>query len=91
MVIMEIVKKLSAADCPCNIHFYRSLQGMEVDLIMETGGKLFAYEIKWTQNPNKSMTSSLSSLPENLPIAKKGILAPVSDLIPVSKGISAIP
>jgi hypothetical protein len=48
MVIMETVKRLSVLPTRRNLYFYRTLKGVEVDLLIESGGVLDAYEIKWT-------------------------------------------
>lgn len=91
MVIMEIKKRIAASAIPRNLYFYRTLKGVEIDLIIESGGKLDAYEIKWTQTPDKSLVSSLQTLSEQHAIHTKGILAPVPEKIPILKDISAFP
>lgn len=91
MVIMETVKRLSSSSHPRNLYFYRTLKGVEVDLLIESGGEIDAYEIKWTQTPDKSMTSSLQSLSEEHRIRKMGILAPTTSSVPISRGILVMP
>ena len=91
MVIMNIVKSLSASSHIRNLYFYRTLKGVEVDLLLESGGKIDAYEIKWTQTPDKSMVSSLQALSEDHQVETMGILSPVASPFPVARGISAIP
>lgn len=91
MVIMEAVKRFSAASRPHNLYFYRTLKGVEVDLLIETGGKIDAYEIKWSQNPDKSQISSLQILCEEHSIQKMGILAPIQEAFPISQNVLAMP
>ena len=91
MVIMETIKRLSALPIRPKPYFFRTLKGVEVDLLLETGGEIDAYEIKWTQSPDKSMISSLRILAEEHPIRKMGILAPVETSLPIAQGIPAIP
>lgn len=91
MVILEMVKRISASPLPFNLYFYRTLKGVEVDLLVESGGKIDAYEIKWTQTPNHSMTSSLQAISKDHPIQNKAILAPITASFPVSQGILARP
>lgn len=91
MVIMELVKRLSASARPYNLYFYRTLKGIEVDLLIESNGKLDAYEIKWTQTPDKSIISSLQALKEDHPIQKMAVLAPISSPFPIAQGIQALP
>lgn len=91
MVILEMVKRLSASARPTHLYFYRTLKGMEIDLLLESGGALEAYEIKWTQRPDKAMTASLQTFSEERPVQKMGILAPIASPFPVAPALSAQP
>lgn len=91
MVVMEMVKRLATAAHPRQLYFYRTLKGVEVDLLIESGGKLEAYEIKWTKSPNKSLTSSLKALSGEHSIEKMAILAPIDSSFPLAQGILAMP
>ena len=91
MVILETLKRLSFSSRRYNLYFYRTLKGVEVDLLVESGGEIDAYEIKWSQSPDKSMISSLQTLKEEHPIRKMGVLSPISTPTHISQGISAIP
>ncbi len=91
MVVMETVKRLAARATPTELYFYRTLKGIEVDLLIESGGKLEAYEIKWTQSPDKSLISSLQTLKNEHPIHKMAILAPIESSFPLAHGILASP
>lgn len=91
MVIMEAVKRLSAASHPYNLYFYRTLKGVEIDLLVESGGKIDAYEIKWSQMPDKGMLAPFQTLKEDHLIRTKGILCPVAQPIPLSSDASALP
>lgn len=92
MVIMEMIKRRAASPCPHQFYFYRTLKGVEIDLLVESGNQIDAYEIKWTQSPNKSLTSSLHVFAEDHPeVGKMGILAPVPSAIPITRHIFAYP
>jgi hypothetical protein len=91
MVIMEAIKRLSPVPGKAVPYFYRTQKGVEVDLLLESGGKIDAYEIKWTQSPDRSLVSSLHALSEEQDVREMGILAPVSEPFPVARGIAAIP
>lgn len=91
MVIMETVKRISASPHPRKPYFYRTLKGVEIDLLLESGGEIDAYEIKWTQTPDKSLISSLQQLDEVHRVRKMGILAPVDSPVPIAKDILATP
>lgn len=58
---MEAVKRSAAQIKRAELYFYRTLKRLEVDLQIESGGKLDTYKIKWTQSPDKSLTSFSSS------------------------------
>lgn len=91
MVILETVKRISASSVPCHLYYYRTLKGVEIDLLIETRGNLDAYEIKWTQNPDKSVISAFHVLQEDHAIRNKGILAPLDSPFPITPTISATP
>lgn len=91
MVVMEMVKRVSASPHPRHLYFYRTLKGVEIDLLIESGGELDAYEIKWTQTPDSSMTSSFKEIMGDHSIRKMGILAPVGSAVPIARGILAMP
>ncbi len=91
LVILEAVKRLSALSEPRTLYFYRSLKGVEVDLLIESHGKIDAYEIKWTQTPSASMTSALLSLRHEHPIQRMGLLAPIDTPFPLAPNILAYP
>lgn len=91
MVILETVKRSMSSPHPVNLYFYRTLKGVEIDLLVESGGELDAYEIKWTQSPDKSMTASLQTLKGTYPIRKMAILAPVAAPQPLAADISVLP
>ncbi len=88
---MEVIKRLSVQPIRRTPYFFRTLKGVEVDLVLESGSILDAYEIKWTQSPEKSMISSLQVLAEEHPIRNRGVLSPVAHPLPIAHGISAIP
>ena len=52
-VIMDFVKKISYQTKRIELFFYRTRNGVEVDLIMKIGNELKAYEIKCTKNESK--------------------------------------
>src|SRR3990172_5182774 len=92
MVIMEMIKRLTASPYPHNLYFYRTLKGMEIDLLVESGNQIDAYEIKWTQSPDKSLIASLQMFAKDHPrIRKLGVLAPVSSTIPITHNIFSYP
>lgn len=49
-IVSELMKKRSYEDIFNTFYFWRTYDGKEIDLIEEGGGKLLAYEIKWSEN-----------------------------------------
>lgn len=49
-IVSERIKKCAYDKIYGSRYFWRNYEGKEIDLLEERGGKLFAYEIKWTKN-----------------------------------------
>jgi len=49
-IVSERIKKCAYDKIYGSRYFWRNYKGKEIDLLEERGGKLFAYEIKWTKN-----------------------------------------
>jgi len=47
-VFIERIKKRSYKDIFANCYFWRTWDQKEIDLVEERGGRLFGYEIKWS-------------------------------------------
>lgn len=52
-IIMERIKKQEYCNILSNNYFWRTYDKKEIDLIEESGGKLFGYEIKWQDKKPK--------------------------------------
>ena len=53
--IMEKLKYNAANDIYANIYFWQNYQGLEVDLIEEYNGKLYAYECKYKDRKSRGL------------------------------------
>jgi len=51
---------------PTRLYFWRTQTGQEVDFLIERGGKLLAFEVKWAHKIDKSDISGLKSCAEAL-------------------------
>ena len=60
MCISEALKRTSFSLNKKQLYFYRNANQDEVDLVIDEGGKLKCFEIKYTKKVNKNMTKSLS-------------------------------
>ena len=64
LIISEAVKVFSAKGKKADIFFWRSHDGLEVGLIVQTGAKLFPVEIKLTVTPAAKHVEPLNKFRE---------------------------
>ncbi|MCP5506118.1 MAG: ATP-binding protein [Chlamydiales bacterium] len=89
MVVMDKIKGFAEKGERSPCYFYRTSNGVEVDLLIDHGSFLDAYEIKFTASPNKKMGSSLVSLKNDFPIHKAELLNLRSDPVPLGNEVVA--
>ena len=65
-VLSEIVKTLTHCGIDPQIYFWRTSTGTEVDIVIETGGKLVPIEVKLSATPRPAMAVSIKSIKEDL-------------------------
>jgi hypothetical protein len=65
-VVGEIMRRMSGRGERPHLHFWRTSTGVEVDLIVETGGKLIPIEIKMSATPDRSMARNIVSFRKDL-------------------------
>ena len=65
-VVGEIMRRLSGRGERPHLYFWRTSTGVEVDLIVETAGKLIPIEIKMSATPDRSMTRNIVSFRKDL-------------------------
>lgn len=53
-IIVEKIKKQEYLYAPANNYFWRTYDRKEIDLVEEYGGRLYGYEIKWTEAKRKT-------------------------------------
>lgn len=86
-VISEIVKSYWFKGKPTNLYFWRTKEGTEVDIIYESGGKLYPVEIKLTASPKKGLFASLEKLTtmKKMTIGRKKIICTSKYNLPLNK------
>ncbi len=57
--VSQFYKRFSAFADPCALYYYRSTDGLEIDLLIETGKMIYPVEIKLSSTINYSRVSSL--------------------------------
>lgn len=89
MVLMDVVKQFVGRGKRAPCYFYRTSHGHEVDLIIDKGDFVDAYEIKFTTNPKIEMTEALLKEKKDLPTRHIALLNLYENLYPFSNGIIA--
>lgn len=57
--ITQFYKRFSALTDPCSLYYYRSTDGLEVDLLIETGRAIYPVEVKLSSTIDYGRVSSL--------------------------------
>jgi predicted AAA+ superfamily ATPase len=64
-MISERIKYLHYQRISANLYFWRNKQGREVDLIEERGGKIYAFEFKYSPTKRVKIPPSFAALYES--------------------------
>jgi len=92
-VLSEIVKSLTHRGIDPQVYFWRTSTGMEVDILVETGGKLVPIEVKLSATPRPAMASAVKAFQEDLgDKAMPGyVIHPGDVTLPLGSGVTALP
>ena len=91
-VVSEIMKSYLHHGRTPRIYFYRDKDKREVDLLIEENGTLYPIEIKKTASIQNMKFKGFDILDKlGMPIGHGGVLCFTSSLLPLSKGVDAIP
>ena len=85
-IVEQILASLPAL---ANYGFYRTAAGAELDLVVEHGGRLIAYEIKLSSAPK--LTRGFWSACEDLGVAQAYVVAPVREAFPIADNVEVVP
>lgn len=86
-VIMELLKQFNAIDPRIQLFYYRTRNGVEVDLVIERPPKKIAVEIKLSKTPRLSMASSLGRFAKEFPVSQSFLLNLFEDKLLFGKNI----
>lgn len=64
-VLSEIIKTLTHRGIDPQVYFWRTSAGTEVDIVVETGGKLVPIEVKLSATPRPAMAASIKTFCED--------------------------
>lgn len=90
MVVMEALKRISNSGIPLELYFYRTVNGLEVDLIEKGAGVMRPFEIKFSKTIDMKMATSLQHFLNDFPDSKGKILSLRETPLPLKENISAI-
>jgi hypothetical protein len=92
-VLLQIAKAFINRGEEPRIHFWRTSAGVEVDLVVETGGKLVPIEVKLSATPRPAMADGICTFQEDLG-AKAGpgfVIHPGDVRLPLAPKVVAVP
>ena len=91
-VLGEIVKTLSHRGERPDVYFWRTAAGVEVDFVVEAGGKLIPIEVKTTATPRPRMVGGIRTLREDLrERCGPGFLVHTGEgRLPMGSGVTAV-
>ncbi|MGE3948107.1 MAG: ATP-binding protein [Blastocatellales bacterium] len=92
-VLSEIFKTLVNRGEDPQLYFWRTSTGTEVDLIVETGGRLVPIEVKQTATPRPALASSIRTFQEDFgDRALPGYVVHSGDVrLPLGSNVTALP
>ena len=93
VVLSEIVKSLTHRGQVPQVFFWRTRAGTEVDIVVESGGKLVPVEVKLSATPRPAMATSIRTFRKDLgPAAAPGYVVHPGDIrLPLGSGATALP
>lgn len=92
-VLSEIVKTLTHRGIDPQVYFWRTMAGTEVDIVVDTDGKLVPIEVKLSATPRAPMASALKFFQKDLGSkAHPGYVVHPGDItLPLGAGVTALP
>ena len=91
--VTEIFKTLIHRGTDPHIYFWRTSAGTEVDIVVESGGKLFPIEVKLSSTPRPAMGTGIKTFREDFgERAAHGYVLHTGDIcLPLGEGVTALP
>jgi len=92
-VFMEIMKRIIHRGENPQVYFWRTTAGMEVDIVIESGGQLIPIEAKLSATPRPAMATGIKAFQKDFPDkAYAGYVIHPGDVrLPLGHNITALP
>ena len=92
-VLSEVVRTLTHHGQDPQVYFWRTSTGTEVDIVVETAGRLVPIEVKLSATPRPAMASSIKAFREDFgDRAMPGYVVHPGDIrLPLGAGVTALP
>jgi len=92
-VLSEVVRTLTHHGQDPQVYFWRTSTGTEVDIVVETAGRLVPIEVKLSATPRPAMASSIRAFREDFgDRAMPGYVVHPGDIrLPLGAGVTALP
>jgi predicted AAA+ superfamily ATPase len=92
-VLSEIVKTLMHRGIDPQVYFWRTIAGTEVDIVVDTGGKLVPIEVKLSATPRPAMASAIKTFQKDLgdKSIQGYVVHPGEVMLPLGSDVTALP
>lgn len=92
-ILMEIVKTILNRGQEPQVYFWRTATGVEVDIIVDSEGKLIPLEVKLSATPRPAMADGIKVFHRDFPskMAPGYVITSGDIRLPLGKNISALP
>ena len=91
-VVSEIIKTYTNNGLEYYAHYYRDIDSKEVDMILESDGRLHPLEIKKTASPSTALTSAFKVLDKaSVPRGTGAVICTKKELSALDKGTMIVP
>ena len=92
-VLMEIVKTIINRGEDPHVYFWRTATGVEVDVILETAGKLIPIEVKLSGTPRPAMAHGIKVFQQDFKskVLSGFVITPGNTRLPIEKDVIALP
>jgi len=91
LLIEGIIAQWKLKDSAARFYYWRTSAGAEVDLLVESQGKLIPYEIKLHSSPVLNDVRGLVNCMDDLQIANGYVVCKSEEIYAMGKGITAVP